>query len=184
MELMRMKFLAEQELMRSRVAGTIIRPTAFMETWARVIGEPLIKRGKALILGRGENPINFVAASDIARVVELAVIDPAMRGVTVDVGGPENLTLVQFAATFAAATGLTNRCSHVPRSALRVLSILARPVSPVIARMAHDAVVIDTSDFKFQPSQTPHPQAPVPRTSLAEVLSDPGRLPGVVRRTT
>ncbi len=43
MELFRMKYLAEQELKASGLAWTIIRPTAYMETWAALIGEPLLK---------------------------------------------------------------------------------------------------------------------------------------------
>jgi NADH dehydrogenase len=51
MELARMKYLAEQELKASGLAWTIIRASAFMETWAALIGEPLIKTGKTRIFG-------------------------------------------------------------------------------------------------------------------------------------
>src|SRR5215210_3155302 len=52
MELFRMKYLAEEELKESRLAWTIIRPTAYMETWAALIGEPLLKSGRTRIFGR------------------------------------------------------------------------------------------------------------------------------------
>jgi uncharacterized protein YbjT (DUF2867 family) len=99
MELFRMKYLAEQELKASGLAWTIIRPTAYMETWATLIGEPLLKTGRTRIFGRGTNPINFVSAYDVARFVELAVADPAMHGEVVEVGGPENLGMRQIAQT-------------------------------------------------------------------------------------
>src|SRR5215217_6035645 len=105
MELFRMKYLAEQELKESGLAWTIIRPTAYMETWAALIGEPLLKSGRTRIFGRGENPINFVSAQDVARFVELAVVDPAMHGEVVEVGGPENLSMNQFAQTFETVSG-------------------------------------------------------------------------------
>ena len=47
-----------------------------METWAKLVGEPLIKTGKTRIFGRGDNPINFVSVYDVARFVARAVVDP------------------------------------------------------------------------------------------------------------
>ena len=38
-----------------------------METWAGLVGEPLVETGKTRIFGRGGNPINFVSADDVAR---------------------------------------------------------------------------------------------------------------------
>src|ERR671920_1098259 len=55
MELFRMKYLAEEELRASGLAWTIVRPTAYMETWAALIGEPLLESGRTRIFGRGEN---------------------------------------------------------------------------------------------------------------------------------
>ena len=46
MELFRMKYLAEEELKASGLAWTIVRPTAYMETWAALIGEPLLESGR------------------------------------------------------------------------------------------------------------------------------------------
>src|SRR5664279_778834 len=105
MELFRMKYRAEQELRSSSLHWTIIRPTAYIETWATLVGEPLLKKGKTTIFGRGDNPINFVSVYDIARFVELAVTDPEMRGVNVEVGGPENLSMRQVVQTFDMVLG-------------------------------------------------------------------------------
>jgi uncharacterized protein YbjT (DUF2867 family) len=80
MELFRMKYRAEQELLASRLTWTIIRPNAYLETWLMLVCEPLLKTGKTVIFGRGDNPINFVSVHDVAHVVELAVSDPSLRG--------------------------------------------------------------------------------------------------------
>lgn len=64
MELARMKYLAEQQLRASGLSWTIIQPSAYMETWGKLIGEPLLRTGKTPIFGRGHNPINFVSAHD------------------------------------------------------------------------------------------------------------------------
>jgi len=59
-ELFRMKHRAEEELRASGLAWTIIRPTAYMETWLTILGDPLLRTGTTRIFGAGRNPINFV----------------------------------------------------------------------------------------------------------------------------
>jgi len=170
MELFRMKYQAEQELKASVLAWTIIRPTAYMETWVTLIGEPLLKSGRTRIFGRGENPINFVSAHDVARFVELAVVDPAMHGEVVEVGGPENLSMEQVAQTFEAVTGKEGKASHVPLPMMRLMSVLMRPINPTLARQIHAGVVMDTYDFSFDPSETSRRHPSIPLMSLAEVV--------------
>ena len=171
MELLRMKYLAEQELKASGLAWTIIRPTAYMETWGTLIGEPLLKTGKTRIFGRGNNPINFVSAHDVARFVELAVVNPAMRGELVEVGGPENLSLRQFAQTFETVSGKVGNKSHVPLAMVRLMSVLMRPVNPTLARQAQAGVVMDTHDSSFDPSETSRRYPSIsPTTSLPEIV--------------
>jgi len=170
MELFRTKYLAEQELKASGLTWTIIRPTAYMETWATLIGQPLLKSGKTRIFGRGNNPINFVSAHDVARFVELAVVDPAMRGELVEVGGPENLSMNQFAQTFETVTEKAGKVSHVPLPMMRLMSVLMRPVNPTLARQIQAGVVMDTHDFSFDSSETSRSYRSVPLTSLADVV--------------
>ena len=170
MELFRTKYLAEQELKASGLTWTIIRPTAYMETWATLIGQPLLKSGKTRIFGRGNNPINFVSAHDVARFVELAVVDPAMRGELVEVGGPENLSMNKFAQTFETVTEKAGKVSHVPLPMMRLMSVLMRPVNPTLARQIQAGVVMDTHDFSFDSSETSRSYRSVPLTSLADVV--------------
>lgn len=170
MELFRMKYLAEQELKASGLAWTIIRPTAYMETWGTIIGEPLLKRGKTRVFGRGNNPINFVSVYDVARFVELAVVDPTMHGESVEVGGPENLSMRQVAQTFETVSGKVGRKSHVPLPMMRLMSVLMRPVNPTLARQIQASVVMDTQDFSFDPSETSRRYPSISLTSLTEVV--------------
>src|SRR6266446_4975804 len=93
MELMRMKHRAEQALRTSGLDWTIVRPNVFMELWVGIVGDPIAKAGKAVVFGRGDNPINFNSAADVARVVELALFDPRLSRTVMEVGGPENVTL-------------------------------------------------------------------------------------------
>jgi uncharacterized protein YbjT (DUF2867 family) len=171
MELFRMKYRAEQELRESGLSWTIIRPTAFMETWATILGKPLLEIGRTHVFGRGNNPINFVSADDVARYVELAVVDRGLRGGLVEVGGPENLTMNQFAGTFEALAGKEGKKSHVPLPMMRLMAVLMRPVNPTLARQVQACVVMDTHDMSFDPLEVDGRRESVPTTSLAEIVA-------------
>lgn len=169
MELFRMKYLAEQELRASGLAWTIIRPTASIETWAKIVGVPLIETGKTRLFGRGDNPINFVSADDVARFVELAAVDPALRGAVVEVGGPENLTFRQFAQAFQVV-GKVGAIRHVPLPLMRLLAVLLRPGQPSIARQIQAGVVMDTRDMSFNPAEMYRRYPSITPLSVAEVV--------------
>jgi NADH dehydrogenase len=153
MDLARMKHLAEGRLRASKLSWTILRPSTFIETFQEVVCAPLLKNGKAVVFGRAENPINFVSAHDVAGFVELALSDPSLSGKVVEIGGRENLSLLQFVDTFCAATGVTGPVKHIPRLAMRLMSHLARPFNPTFARMAQAGVLMDTTDMTFDATQ-------------------------------
>ncbi|MEO8288715.1 MAG: SDR family oxidoreductase [Chloroflexota bacterium] len=170
MELFRMKYRAEQELKVSGVAWTIIRPTAYMETWAMLIGEPLLKTGSTRIFGRGDNPVNFVSAHDVARLVDMAATDTGLRGVTVEIGGPQNLTMNEVARVFEKASGKTGKMNHVPLPMMRVMSVLMRPVNPTLARQIQAAVIMDTKNMSFDPSEMQRRYPSLSLTTLSEMV--------------
>lgn len=153
-ELFRDKFRAEQALKASGLSATILRPTAFMELWLNLIGEPMLKQGKALIFGRGENPINFVSVEDVARFALLGLRDPQARGMTIEVGGPANRSLSEVVALIEQITGKTVGRQHIPLPALRTMSVVARPFNPMFARQAGLAAYMDTHDMTFDPAAT------------------------------
>ncbi|HKF17315.1 MAG TPA: SDR family oxidoreductase [Candidatus Dormibacteraeota bacterium] len=169
MELFRVKFAAEAELRQSGLAWTIIRPTAFMEFWAALIGAPLVNTGRTRIFGRGRNPINFVSVADAARMVEQAVVDPSVRGETIEIGGPENLTLLQVAEIFERVTGKTGKKSHVPLPMMRLMSIAMKPVNPTMARQIQAGVVMDTADMTWDLARN-RQYRPEELVTLAEVV--------------
>jgi len=170
MELVRMKFRAEQDLRASGLAWTIIRATAFMELYAALIGAPLVSSGRTRIFGRGDNPINFVSVHDVAQFVELAVVDSALRGVQVDVGGPDNLSLNDIARTFETATGKTGKKSHVPLGIMKLASIALRPMRPAIARQFQAGVIMDTCDMTCDCADRQRRYPSIKQTSLAEMV--------------
>jgi len=170
LELYRAKFFAEERLRKSRLAWTIIRPTVFMELWAGIVGDSLIKNGKATVFGRGDNPINLVSVRDVARFVEMAVVDPRLRGATLDVGGPENLTLNDVVETLAATSGRPATARHISLTALRVGSLLMRSLKPDLAGLIRAAILMDTIDMSLDPGELAAGYPEIALTHLADVV--------------
>jgi uncharacterized protein YbjT (DUF2867 family) len=150
-ELFRMKDTAERHLRTSGAPWTVVRSTAFLETWIDVISQTADSAGRVVVFGRGHNPINFVSSHDVATVVERVIADPDARGQTIEVGGPENLTLTRLATAIQTA-GPDVAPRHVPRSALKTMSLVLRPFWPERARQAAAALAMDTMEMCFDPT--------------------------------
>jgi uncharacterized protein YbjT (DUF2867 family) len=146
------KFQIEVELRRSGLPYTILRPTAFMETWAQLIGEPLIKTGKTDIFGSGDNPINFVAVADVATVAVMTIDRPDALNATVEIVGPENLTFLQVADVFERVTGKSGRRRHVPLQAMRVIAAVGGLFNPVLARKVKAGMMMATVPQAYDPA--------------------------------
>jgi uncharacterized protein YbjT (DUF2867 family) len=170
MSLMRMKYAAEEELKASGLAWTIVRPAAYMELWCELLGRPLLEKGKTQVFGRGRNPINWVSASDVARFVETAIVDPALRGQTIEVGGPENLSVTEFLDVFRSESASNGKVGHVPLAGMRIGAILMKLMDPSMARTIQGAIVMDTRPQSFNASETRRSFPSIPVTSLAEVV--------------
>jgi uncharacterized protein YbjT (DUF2867 family) len=170
MSLHRAKHAAEEAVRASGLPFTIIRPTFFLERWRQVIGDSISDKGHALVFGPGKNPINFVSVRDVAALVALALRDDSLRGETLEIGGPQNIDFVTFAERLIEASGKPARIKHIPLPVLRVMSVLARPFSPMFARQAGAAVVMNTTDMTFDgPTRQRFPM--LPTTRLADVLT-------------
>jgi len=170
MELMRMKAAAEQELRQGepgRVDWTVVRPTAYVELWAEMMRQTAGRSGVPKVFGRGANPVNFVTVADVAAAVHRAVVDPSLRGAVIDVGGPEDLTMTELARL---VTG-QSRVAHIPRAALRVMSVAMTRVRPAQARLATMALQMDTIPMAHDPTSSREDHPWLPCTPVAEALS-------------
>ncbi len=147
MSLQRMKFAAEQALINSELGWTIVRPMPFLETWRRLMGEHIADRHTVLVLGRGTNPIAFVSVDTVCRVVEQLILHDSQRNEIVDVVGTTTVTFNQIADELATDAGFPVAVRRIPMTALRVVSVLAKPVSPAFARGARAAVVMNSTDM-------------------------------------
>ena len=155
MELFRAKYAAEDYLRASGTPWTIVRATAYLELWADIMNKPLV-------FGRGDNPINFVSVQDVAAVVERAVTDVSLRGMTLEVGGPQNLTFNELAALLRDLRNRPSKTRHVPRGMLRVLAPLHR--------QPRAALTMDTTDMTFDAISARSAFADLPITDIPSAL--------------
>jgi NADH dehydrogenase len=170
MELWRMKHGAEEALRSSRLDWVIVRPNAFMELWAEIVGGPIFRDGKATVFGRGDNPINFNSAKDVARFIELALFNPGLSRTTLSVGGPENLTLNQLVGQIELAAGGKAAVRHVPLLMMRLMSLMMRPLKPDVAAMIQGGIAFDTVDMTFDTSDLRRRFPQVELTRMADVV--------------
>jgi NADH dehydrogenase len=160
--LLRAKHAAEQHLVATDLDWTILRPTTYLEVWLEIVRGKLDSGGPALVLGRGENPINFVSVQDVAAVIEHCLAHPPTYRRVIDVAGTQNLTLLDLAQAQDA-----DKIKHVPLGALRALQHLAKPFSPAFARQAAMGVQLDTIDMTAPAS----PDDPRPHRTLDNALA-------------
>ena len=170
--LFRAKHAAEETLRAVGIGWTIVRATAFMQTWAAIMSQPLHSSGKIPVFGRGDNPVNFVSAADVAALAEQAVTDPGLRGQVLELGGPDNLTFNQFAAIVLETTGCRGTIRHIPRPALHAMAWLTAAVKPALARQARAALAMDTVDMSFDPAPARRAFPDLPETDIRTALKD------------
>jgi NADH dehydrogenase len=128
------KFANEEYLRASGVPYTILKPTAFMDTWAQMIVDSVRAKGVAQIFGRGSLPVNYVATSDVATVAAMTIDRPDAINSDVDIGGPEDLTMLQVVDIVERVAGRPVKRRHLPVMMMRVLPLLLRPFNPGVAR--------------------------------------------------
>jgi uncharacterized protein YbjT (DUF2867 family) len=171
LELLRMKYAAERALLASGLTWTIIRPTAYLETYLDVVAQPMQKRGSTLVFGRGDVAVNFVSVADVAALVHAALRQPALRNHELEWGGVD-LTLNELSDALHAAAGVPDKTIHVPLGLLRVASVVARPFFPFASRVTEAAVEMQSRPalpFDFASERARHPDIPV--TSLSAAIA-------------
>lgn len=140
----------ENYLIESGMSYNIIRASAFMERHVReFIGKPIMEKGKVILFGSGKAPGNFVSVKDVASVMKYCLDHPEMRNKTLEIGGLDNLSRKEIVEMYAAFTGKEIKVSHVPRSVLKVMSVLIKPFHPGISRIMYVGQYLDAMDESF-----------------------------------
>jgi uncharacterized protein YbjT (DUF2867 family) len=170
LELARLKSRAEDAVRASRLDWTIVRPTAFMALWAGIVGDPIVNKGKTMVFGKGDNPINFISERDVAHFVELAIFDPNLSGAALEIGGPDDLTFNQLVQQIVVAAGRKAAVKHVPLPVMRVAQLLLKPIKPDIAAMIRAGVAMDTMNMRFDATELQRRFPQVQLTPSARVI--------------
>lgn len=169
--LFRAKHDAEEYLRRSGVGWTVVRSTAFIETWAGIMGQPLRASGRTIVFGRGDNPINFVSVTDVAALVERLVVDASSRAQIIEIGGTTNVSFNEFAIMLERVVGCAGPARHIPRPVLRSMAMILSAIKPAFARQLRAAVIMDTEDMTFDASATRRRFPQLPNTDIASALA-------------
>jgi uncharacterized protein YbjT (DUF2867 family) len=170
MELFTMKYAAERHLWASGVSATVVRATAFAELWVEILRKTAGRSGRPVVFGRGDNPINFVCVDDVAAAVEYAVVEPSSRGTTMQIGGPDTVTLSALAALVQKADGGTGKPRHVSPLVLKGLAGSVGRVRPAFGRQLRMALAMDSVDLTFDTVAKRAALPPLPCTPLSSCL--------------
>ncbi|HVF40517.1 MAG TPA: SDR family oxidoreductase [Gemmatimonadaceae bacterium] len=146
----RTKDKIEKHLESSGLRYTIVRPSAFMEIHAyELLGKAVMAGKRVMMFGPGNNPRNFVASEDVAKLIVRALEDVSFRGKTIPIGGPENLTDNQVVEVFERVAGRTASVTHIPLPFLKAISGVVQAFHPGVSRIIKSGIANETTDQTF-----------------------------------
>jgi uncharacterized protein YbjT (DUF2867 family) len=170
LEIARMKYAVEERLRAGAVPWTIVRADAFAQTWIGVLLQTAGTSHRPLVFGDADNPIRWVDVDDVATLVRRAVIDPSLRGRSLDICGPEALTLEQLARLVMVAQGWPGAPRRVPRPALRAMAVVTAVTRPDLARQARASIAMDRLP-PVDDSSTRSALPDLPATPVSQVVA-------------
>ena len=95
----------------------------------------MLEKGKAQLIGPATKKRNFVAATDVAEFAVRALLDDPPPFGVVEIGGPGNHSNTEVAERYARMAGIEPRIGRLPVAVARVLSVVAKPLHPGLARI-------------------------------------------------
>ena len=117
-----------------------------MDVWTGVLfgnaENPYKPRPVATVFGRGDRLCNFIAIEDVVSFVSAVLRDPSVKNEVIDIGGPSEVTLVQFTKPIQRAMGVPEKVRHVPSPVLR-------PFNEVAARLTSMGYWMTITDRPF-----------------------------------
>jgi hypothetical protein len=164
------KYAAGETLRANGIPWTILRSTAFIETWATIMTQSLRATGKIPVFGRGDNPVNFVSAADVAALPALAVTHLGhLRGQVLELGAgrPDLQPARRHRPGNQRAPG--HGRAH-PAAALLTMTWLTAATRPALARRARAVLTMDTLDMTFDHTPDPAGVPDLPGTDIRLAL--------------
>lgn len=130
----RVKHQVDEVIRAGGVPWVLLRPSAFLEVWAGVIGGEIAKTGTAQVFGDGLTVSNYIAVDDVAEFAARVLERPDVVNEAIDLGGPSTLSTLAFVELLGRRAGRPVRIKHLPVAMLRVLPVLVRPFNELAAR--------------------------------------------------
>src|SRR5262245_2616174 len=119
------KRVVENRFKSKNFTYTILQPTYFMEIWlGPALGFDLV-RAKAVIYGAGNNRISWISIKDVARFAVGSLDNPAAQNAVIELGGPDDLSVMDAVEIFEQESGQTFELQNVPDEALRAQMVAA-----------------------------------------------------------
>lgn len=109
-----------------------------------------------------------MSALDVAGVVTRAAIDATLGGQLIEIAG-DPITMTKLVRALQDARGWHGSPRHLPRPLLRVLSVVARPLSPAFARQNQTALAMDSGTLTVHASGAGPLE--LPRQTVPDVLA-------------
>lgn len=109
----------EKHLAESGLNYTILQPTYFMEVWLSPALGFDYPNAKATIYGEGKNKISWIAIKDVASFAVAVIDNPAAKNVVIELGGPEELGLLDVVNIFEIFKEKKFELQFVPEQAIR-----------------------------------------------------------------
>jgi NADH dehydrogenase len=127
------KWQGEQEVVNSGLPHTIIRPSIMFgagDEFLNILAGLMRVSPLALVVGSGRNRLQPIAVEDMARCIALAVDRESLKGKTIEVGGPKQVSYNEIMAIVARALGRRRLRFHVPVWMMYVLAVVAQRIVP------------------------------------------------------
>lgn len=151
------KIAAEAVVRAGSIPWTIVRPTMIMGEGSPIQAslERLARLPATPVFGDGRRRIEPVDVNDIATLLTGLAGDPAAAGATIEIGGPEAMTMLDLLSRLRANAGAGGRPRflHAPLGFTR--SVLAAIEGPALAMLPFTAGQLAT--FANDSVAAPHP---------------------------
>src|SRR5262249_21130650 len=113
------KRAVEHRLKSKNFTYTILQPTYFMEIWLSPAFGFDCAHAKAVIYGEGKNKVSWIAIKDVASFAVASIDNPAAQNAVIQLGGPDDLSVLEAVGIFEQESGQTFELQNVPDEALR-----------------------------------------------------------------
>ena len=158
------KRAVENRLKSKNFTYTILQPTYFMEIWLGPVLGFDCALAKAVIYGEGKNKISWIAIKDVASFAVASIDNPAAQNAVIQLGGPDDLSVLDAVGIFEQESGQTFELQNVPDEALRAQMAAA----PDSLRKAFSGLMIGLNEVGTIDMKETLRNFPIQLTSLRE----------------